>query len=161
MRKLLLAGLLASPFPVLAAPPVASGAPAAQPIPRTVFIASMDSEYKAIDANHDGILTQAEIEAYERGRAQAAAARQAAAIFAQLDTDHNGQLSVAEFSRRATNTPVNVNTAPFLAKMDLNHDGKVTLVEYRTATQANFDRLDTDRDGVVSVQEMRAGKVIK
>ena len=34
--------------------------------------------------------------------------------------------------------------------MDGNRDQQVSLVEHRTATLANFDRLDTDRNGVVT-----------
>ena len=33
--------------------------------------------------------------------------------------------------------------------MDGNRDSQISLAEHRTATLANFDRLDTDKDGVV------------
>ena len=46
-------------------------------------------------------------------------------------------------------------------RLDLNRDQKITLIENRTATLANFDKLDTDKDGVVSVAEMRAGGIGK
>jgi hypothetical protein len=46
-----------------------------------------------------------------------------------------------------------------LSREDGNRDGQVSLVEHRTATLANFDRIDTDKNGIVSVAEMRAGGV--
>ena len=53
------------------------------------------------------------------------------------------------------------NAGPILAQSDLDKDQQVTLVEYRTAKLANFDRMDADKDGVVSVAEMRAGGLAK
>ena len=43
-----------------------------------------------------------------------------------------------------------------MAKMDLSKDGQISLIEHRTATLANFDRMDTDKDGVVTPAEMKA-----
>ncbi len=46
-------------------------------------------------------------------------------------------------------------------RFDTSKDGKVSLIEHRTATLANFDRLDTDKDGVVTGAEMKAGGVAR
>ena len=46
-----------------------------------------------------------------------------------------------------------------LSRMDSNRDGQVSLVEHRSATLANFDRLDTDKDGNVTAAEMKAGGI--
>ena len=46
---------------------------------------------------------------------------------------------------------------PMLAREDSNRDSQVSLVEHRAATLANFDRLDTDKDGMVTAAEMKAG----
>ena len=48
-----------------------------------------------------------------------------------------------------------------LARMDGNRDSQVNLIEYRTATLANFDRLDTDKNGIVTPAEMKAGGIVK
>ena len=133
----------------------------AQPIPRTTFIATMDAQFKLLDANHDGIVTRAELEASEQRAAAALAAQRAAAAFAQLDSDHNGQLSLAEFTRLATATPPQVDVSAMMNRLDLNRDQKITLIENRTATLANFDKLDTDKDGVVSAAEMKAGGITR
>ncbi len=45
-----------------------------------------------------------------------------------------------------------------MSRLDRNGDQRVTLVEYRAATQASFDQLDTDLDGVVTTAEMQAAR---
>ena len=130
----------------------------ARPLPRAQFIADMDAQFKKLDANGDGIATRLEIETnLQRGQAALAAQRNRQ-LFALLDKDRSGQLNAAEFAALAA-APAPVNAGPLLTTWDLNKDGKVALVEFRSATQANFDRMDTDRDGIVSVAEMRAAGI--
>jgi hypothetical protein len=81
-------------------------------------------------------------------------------VFAELDRDHNGQLSPAEFAQFHAQPPI-PNGGPLLQQLDKNRDGAITSVEYRMGTLANFDRLDTDADGVVTPAEMKAGGLIK
>ena len=133
--------------------------PAAPPsIPRTQFIVDMDSQFRKMDADKNGLLTRVEIEQYQKLQALAQAQSRNRQLFAQLDSDKNGQLSPAEFARVATPAPA-ANAQPILARMDGNKDQQVSLVEHRTATVANFDRLDTDKDGYVTAAEMKAGGV--
>lgn len=127
-----------------------------QPISRATFIATMDAEFRRLDANRDGNGTRAEIEANQRRVVALAASQRAAANFARIDTDRNGQLSLAEFTR-ATATPVKADPTAVMNRLDTNRDARVTIVEYRTLTLTNFDRLDTDKDGVLSLAEQRAG----
>ena len=129
---------------------------AAQPLTRAVFIATMDAEYRKLDTNRDQIVTKAEIEANQRSLQAAEAARRARAVFSQVDTDRNGQLSIDEFIR-ANATAVKVDGNAIMGRLDANRDQKVTLVEYRILTLANFDRIDVDRDGVLTIIEQRAG----
>ena len=138
----------------------AQRAPPARPVTRAQFIADMDAQFKSLDGNSDGIATRLEIETVQRRNATAVAAQRSRQIFAQLDKDRNGQLSAAEFAALAV-TPPSPNAGPLLAGWDGNKDGRVALIEFRAATQANFDRMDTDKDGVVSVAEMKAGGIIK
>ena len=128
-----------------------------KPIPRAQFIAGMDAEFRRMDRDNNGQVTRAEIEQAERSKAEASAEARNRAQFVALDTNKNGQLSPAEFAKLTS--PPMVNAEPVLARMDGNHDQQISLVEYRTATVANFDRLDADRNGVVTPTEMKAGGV--
>lgn len=140
--------------------PGAPAAPGARPVPRAQFIADMDAEFKKLDGNGDGTATRQEIETSQRRTLAAVAMQRNRSLFSQLDKDRNGQLSAAEFAALAAAPPA-PNAGPLLATWDSNKDGRVALVEFRTATQANFDRMDADKDGIVSVAEMRAGGIIK
>ena len=129
------------------------------PVPRTNFLATMDAEFRRMDANKNNVVTRLEIEQYQRATAAARAQARSRTAFAALDSDKNGQLSPAEFDRlQKIPQP---NATPVLAQADLDKDGTVTLVEYRTAKLANFDRMDADKDGIVSVAEMKAAGLLK
>lgn len=118
----------------------------------------MDGEFRRMDLDKNGQANRAEIEQYQKAQAAAQAKARNKALFAQLDKDKNGQLSQAEFAGIATPAPI-ANAQPMLARMDGNRDSQISLVEYRTATLANFDRVDMDRDGVVTAAELKAGGV--
>lgn len=129
-------------------------------VPRAEFLATMDSQFHAMDADRNGILTRKEIEQGQRAASARAVEEERKALFARLDTDNNGALSPAEFAKLPIDAP-KTDPSPVLVQDDLNHDGSITLVEYRTAKLANFDRMDTDKDGVVSIAEMKAAGLIK
>ena len=139
----------------LAAAQVASPA-----IPRTRFIADMDIQFRKMDADKNGQLTRIEIEQFQRLTAVAEAQARNRALFAQYDTDRNGQISPAEFTK-ATTPSTAANGQPMIARMDGNRDSQINLIEHRTATLANFDRLDSDKDGIVTPAEMKAGGIVK
>ena len=149
------------PVPFLIALAVSSVAIGQGPasLPRAQFIADMDGQFRKMDADKDGQLTRLEIEQFQKAIIVAAAQARNRQLFAALDTDKNGQISPTEFLRVPMNTPA-ANPLQILG-FDSGRDGKVSLLEHRTATLANFDRLDTDKDGNVSVAEGRAGGVIK
>ena len=144
--------------------PAARPAPAAagQPVsvPRATFIATMDAEFNKMDADKNGVLTKKEIEDFQRAVSILAAQNRNRALFAALDKDHNGVLTPAEFAALPMPRP-QPNAAPLLAQVDANHDGQITQVEFRAGKLANFDRMDTDKDGVVTAAEMRAAGVIR
>lgn len=129
-----------------------------RPIARAQFLASMDGEFRRMDADKNGQVSRAELEQTQQQQAVATAEARNRAQFIQLDTNRNGQLSQAEFAKLVSPPPI-ANAQPLLARMDGNRDGQVSLVEYRAATLANFDRLDTDKDGTVTPTEMKAGGI--
>jgi hypothetical protein len=118
----------------------------------------MDSQFRAIDVDKNGQLTRAEIEQNLQQAAVAEARARNRAQFAGLDTNKNGQLSPAEFAKLTPPTAA-ANAGPMLAREDSNRDSQISLVEHRSATLGNFDRVDTDKDGVVTPVEMKAGGI--
>lgn len=153
--------IAASPAPAFAAQaPAPIIAPAPVPVPRTDFIATMDTQFRHMDADKDGIVTRKEIEDFQQAMSFMVIDNQRRALFAALDTDHNGVLTPQEFAHLNMPAP-KISADADLQQADLDHDGKITLVEWRTAKLRNFDNMDTDKDGVVSVEEMRAAGLIK
>lgn len=150
----------ASAQPARTPAPARSASPTAVPVPRAAFIQTMDTEFRKMDANRNNVLTRAEIEQFQRTASLLEAQARIRALFARLDTDKNGQLSEAEFGKMPV-TVASTNAGPMIGQYDLNRDGSITLVEYRTAKLANFDRMDADKDGVVSLAEMKAAGLIK
>lgn len=137
----------------------AQSAPAAA-VPRATYITVQDGEFRKMDADKDGQVTRAESEAFQRADAVARSAQRARALFGQLDSDRNGQLSFAEFAKAQSGIPP-VNGQPFIAQLDLNKDGRVSLVEHRAGKLRYFDNIDTDKDGTVTVAEMKAAGVTR
>jgi hypothetical protein len=149
-RKALVLALFAVPSAVIGQD--------AQPIQRAQFLAQMDSQFRSIDIEKNGQLTRSEIEQHQQQSALAEAKARNRAQFTQLDTNKNGQLSPAEFAK-LTSPAAAGNAGPMLAREDINRDSQISLIEHRSATLGNFDRVDTDKDGVVTPVEMKAGGV--
>ena len=148
-------------FALLAALPASIAlAQSTADVPRAIYIQTMDLEFRKMDADKNGQVSRAEVEAFQRMAAVATARARNQQLFAQLDADRNGQISPTEFTKLAA-PPLAVNGQPFIAQMDGNKDGQVSLVEHRAGKLTAFDRIDTDKDGVATVAEMRAAGVIK
>ena len=93
------------------------------------------------DANHDGTVTRAEMEAGLR------------ADFAAADTNHDGHLD--EDETRAVNQKrwsENASTASPL--VDWNHDGVVDFDEFAATARSLFDEMDKDGDGKLTPKEL-------
>ena len=157
-RLLLTAILVTAATPGLAQTAAAPTGP--QPITKTAFMQRIDRDFVAVDANKDGFADRAELESAE---AKAMAARKAGLLrsregaFRQLDTNKDGNLTLAEFNAAVNAAPLpKADAAPVLNRFDTNKDGKVSLAENRAPAIAQFDRADTNKDGSLSVDEQRA-----
>ena len=140
-------------------PPPAQQAAGPEPIVRADFLAQMDAQFGKMDGDRNGQLSRAEIEQFELEKALAEARARNDALFDQLDVNKNGQISSREFDKLVPEKPLAAGAQPMLSREDSNRDGQISLIEHRSATLANFDRLDADRDGVVSASEMRTGGI--
>ena len=129
-----------------------------QPVSRVVYMSRIDKAFGAVDINKDGYTDRAEIEAAE---AKALAARktqlikQREASFRQMDKDKNGSLSLSEFNSALAAQVPKADATARLNRLDTNKDGKISMVEGRAPANAQFVRLDTNKDGILSVEEQR------
>lgn len=126
-------------------------------IPRAEFIQSMDTDFRKRDLNNDGRITQGELEEFERQISSVTVRTQNQALFANLDADRNGSLTYEEFAQLVRDVPT-PDVSGQMLRFDINRDQMISLVEFRTATLANFDRLDTDKDGIVTESELSASR---
>ena len=162
MTRILLAGaaLAATAIPAAAfaqtKPAPAQQAPQSET--RATFTQNVDQAFASADANKDGFVTKDEIQALQTKQLQAMKARETAQIseqFKKLDTNHDNQLSLAEFSAAAEPLPAAAPDAP-IAKLDTNKDGKISRDEYRAPKLADFDKADANHDGTLTVAELKA-----
>jgi len=107
---------------------------------------------KAMDTNHDGMVSAAEHAAYAKAQ------------FDAMDTNHDGQVSVAEMdaSRMAklkikTAVALIPSSASIIKPMDTNTDGMVSAEEHAAAAEKDFGTMDANHDGQLSADEMRIG----
>ena len=145
--------------PAAQARPGTASARAPQPVTRTTFVHGLDESFKKVDANGDGSVTQAEIGAAQARSEQAVdtmLVKRRDDTFAKLDTNKDGQLSKAEFAAAMPigNRP-HPDPAVALAKLDTNKDKKVSAAEFRAPPLANFDKMDLNHDGTISVDEQK------
>ena len=122
----------------------------------------------AADTDHDGKISHAEFTA------------QAAAHFAKLDANGDGQISGDEMKAVMERMPDAMggrhgpgdqpggpmmppppgghHGAGMLERLDTNHDGKISRDEMRADMDKRFDKLDTNHDGFIDKAEMDAAR---
>ena len=155
-----LAAFVAAPTAVLAqSGPAARPAQSAAPTrvaTRADVLKMSATTFARFDTNKDGSLSKAEVEAAEVQRRQAASQAMQARLnqeFAKLDTDRNNQLSQAEFRAAVPQLRPAAGAGDAIARLDSNKDGRISVDEYRAPTLTAFDRLDSNKDGTLSAAE--------
>ncbi|WP_294120739.1 EF-hand domain-containing protein [Sphingomonas sp.] len=153
--------LAAMPVAAMAAQPEAKAAAdksdVEKPVTRVEISSKLDADFADMDANHDGKVDAAEIDARLVKSAEAkldAIKKERDAAFARLDVNGDGTITRAEFDEKAKLPTIKQpDAAPFMAEFDANKDGEITLEEFRTPTLANFTRMDINHDGTVTPAE--------
>jgi Ca2+-binding EF-hand superfamily protein len=98
---------------------------------------------KRVDTDHDGKISQAEFNV------------ESANVFKRMDKNGDGKLASDEMHGWRGGHP---GGHFFLARMDQNHDGEITKAEFTAASDAMFQKLDKNGDGVISKDEMHMSK---
>ena len=104
-----------------------------RPIKRAEVISVVQRQFAAMDVNHDGVVTQAEFDRYRARQGNAPA---------------KGIEAMSHVGGR------------WFERADADGDGRVTLMEAQARPLRFFDIADTNRDGVVSLEERRIASVL-
>jgi Ca2+-binding EF-hand superfamily protein len=107
---------------------------------------------KAMDTNHDGMVSATEHATYAKAR------------FDAMDTNHDGQVTIAEMDA-ARMAKLKIKTAvallpasaTLIKPMDSNNDGMASAEEHATAAEKDFNTMDANHDGQLGADEMRVG----
>ena len=139
-------------------------AQAPKAVSRADFQKTLDAQFAAADANHDGSVTKAELAAElqrELVQARNQLTTKLREQFQRLDTNHDGQLSFAEFNAMIGNVSASQTPEQKLQQLDANHDGKISAAEWRAPDLAKFNKIDANHDGVITQAEIQAAAARK
>jgi Ca2+-binding EF-hand superfamily protein len=105
----------------------------------------------AVDANSDGIVTREEAQSHPR----------LSADFDTADTNKDGQLDAAEMNahRQRMRAEMHTKGEERWKAADIDGDGSLSLAEAQASMPRlaeSFDKVDADRNGLVSRDEMRS-----
>jgi Ca2+-binding EF-hand superfamily protein len=130
---------------------------------RAEYAAGSRSRFAAMDGDHDGLVTAAEMDTHHAQQKDAAirfsANGEAGAPGRSLDSGAaraDGSVSSHEVANARTAAPVEVPSAAQIRQMDTSGDGRISATEHEVASAARFARLDTDGDGLLSRTECEA-----
>jgi hypothetical protein len=118
-----------------------------------------------LDANKDGMITQAEADAARNAQAKGKKPGQPNAgggLFARLDSNKDKVVTRAEFDAAAAQMQARLEKAGaadrpnrLLQAADANKDGRVTLAEVQQIALQHFDRADLNHDNKLTPEERR------
>ena len=132
---------------------------APKPVSKADYLKTIDSRFGAIDTNHDGIITKVELTAAEQNVGQqltTARNQKMRDQFNKLDTNKDGKLSFDEFMAAAPAVRAAQTPDQIIQMYDKNKDGKVSAEEFRAPELAKFQKVDTNHDGIASLEEIKA-----
>jgi len=111
----------------------------------------MMPDFATLDADGDGLVTEAEIMAWRQGKVEG------------LDANGDGLLSAEELvahEMKQMQARVEAGVARRIAAQDLDGDGALSAAELMSppVPMQMFDRIDTNNDGGVSAEELEAAR---
>ena len=101
---------------------------------------------RAADTNGDGLLS----------RAEAAALPRLAERFESIDANADGQVSFDELRGARHKARDGKGGERFLKRLDADNDGKVSKAEALAKATERFDRVDANKDGFITAEELSA-----
>jgi len=121
------------------------------------FYLNAQEIFSLADTNLDKKLSKAELMNFRHKKE----IERAEKAFSQLDQNKNGVLSINEWMSRKINSKFERNSSrrskvknrgsrPMILGRDLNSDEFISLEEYNISIKANFLRMDTNSDGVIT-----------
>jgi Ca2+-binding EF-hand superfamily protein len=114
------------------------------------FANDPDKKLAKMDTNGDGQISRMEHSA------------NAQRMFTSMDTNGDGAVTAAEMNAvKEEKDGYEMSATEKIKEIDNNGDGNVTAMEHATAADAKFDKMDTNRDGSLSKDELQAGHKMK
>jgi len=98
--------------------------------------------FRQLDTNKDGKIERTEVLAWAEAR------------FKALDTAGDGALTKEQYVD-AMIAKIRPRLEQRFDKLDADKDGKVTAAEFEAPAQARFDRRDTGKTGVLSIDDLK------
>lgn len=129
----------------------------AMEVARAEFVTRVEKEFTDTDLDKNGTLSAEEIASFRRTRRAERAQQANATRFSQLDQDKNGALDRREFAALTPQAP-EFSAVPLVSRFDVDKDGILSLDEYRAGSLVDFERWDTDKDGKLNPAEVKASR---
>ena len=146
-RAMIISGVLAAAMGLTAVSASAKGwGPGGHNGPRAMM------NFEELDANKDGKVTKAEMEAFAKAK------------FTEADKDGDGLLSQEEMQAKASaemQKRMKDRSAKMFERKDANNDGKLSFEEMSAKQKKKdkmFKRLDDDGDGAISKEEFEEAR---
>ncbi len=109
----------------------------------------MEQMFEEVDANGDGLITAAEIEAAREAR------------FAEMDSNGDGFVTAEEIAAFADDRR-GKRAARMIERLDANDDGKLSAEEMATRGPGRMlERLDANGDGALSKEELAEARKMR
>lgn len=158
--------------PALAQTAPAHGPMAGKSVTRAEMVQKVQQHFARLDTNKDGFVTRAESDAVRstiRERVEKRVEHRGEAMFERMDANKDGSISRAEFDAAHQSMAgkhggpgkrIHMMHGAMSGRMfemaDSDKDGRVSLAEATNAAAAHFDKADSNRDGTLTGDEMRA-----